>query len=594
MTGIRGPLGAALALVAALSAAVPGGAFGSVPRPGDHRLLVSFEPGADRGAAHRMAGAARLRTLDAPGGWDLVSLPASAEAAAALAVYRRLPGVRAAEPDVPARAASAPDDPCIWTPCAGATQWNMAMIEAPLAWDLFPPATAQERLGADPVLVAVLDSRIDATHPDFSNTGGFSSDATAGGQIDWSSQRSWVAAANRTGPLAWHGTFVAGILAAAGGNAADIAGVAYPALLLPYEVLDGNGRASASAVAEAITAAHRAGARVINLSLGLEAPSHAVRDALIAATSGPAPSLVVAAAGNNTRDEPFYPASYPEAMSVAGVDATGAPASCSNYNDNVSVAAPARAVLSLSPMPGRLRTIDCGTSAAAPHVSGIAALLLARDPSLTPDQVRRIIESTATDDAARPGRDHHLGHGIVNADGALRAAATARVSDVAAAVPPRGASTTRVTAIARSPKGVTGAEIYVDAPGNPAARFLLRPADGAWGGTTEDLVGEVPVPEHGSSVRTLFVRATDGAWGPAARGRLAIDREPPRITNVRADTVVRAQGKRPAVTFTLSDDTSTRLAYTVGVTGPDGVSTVWQSSRRESGAGPASATATAP
>ena len=589
MTRFRGAIGAALALVAALSLAVPGGAVpeGAVPggsTPGG-RVLVSFHRGADPAAAHRAVGAVRLRTLEAPGSWDLVALPESIPAADAIAAYRRFPGVRSAEPDAAARAAAEPGDPCLWTPCGGTAQWNASMIEAPLAWQAFPTMTAQERLSSDPVLVAVLDSRIDATHPDFANAGGSSSDATFGGQIDWSAQRSWVEPSKRAGTLAWHGTFVAGILAAAAGNDADIAGIAYPSLILPYEVLDGSGSTTASTVAEAITAAHRAGARIINVSLGLSEPSQAVRDALIAATSEPGAALVVAAAGNNTDDEPFYPASYPEAMSVTGVDAAGGRASCSNYNDNVSVAAPARNVLSLAPMPTRLRTIDCGTSAAAPHVAGVAALLVAQDRSRTAAQVRSLIERTATDDAQHPGWDPRFGHGIVNADRAIRDGATATTESVDAAIPPRDATTTTITAVARSPKGVSAAEVYVDAPGNPSARFALRPADGAWGDQTEDLVGEIPVASDSPPVRTLYVRAWDGAWGGAARGAAVTDREPPRITNVRADTVVRVQAKRASITFTLSDDTSDWFAYSVDVTGADGVTVVWASGPRQSGPG---------
>lgn len=585
MTRLRGTL-TALALVATLSSALPGGAQDAPVRPGPRRLLVSFAAGADRAAAHRAAGGAPVRTLDVPGGWDLVAVPASAGLDAVLRAYRRLPGVRAAEPDAVARAAAGHDDPCVWTPCGGVSQWNLSMIEAPLAWEPFPALSANERQSADPVLVAVLDSRIDATHPDFRNAGGAGSDATFGGQIDWSGQRSWVDPSKRAGSLAWHGTFVAGILAAAAGNGTDIAGVAYPALVLPYEVLDGNGRATASGLAEAITAAHRAGARVINLSLGLDEPSQAVRDALIAATSGPAPALVVAAAGNHTRDIPFYPASYPEAMSVSGVDASGVPASCSNYNDNVSVAAPARNVLSLAPMPGRLRTIDCGTSAAAPHVSGVAALLLAQDRSRTPAQVRAIIESSAIDDTQRPGWDRYLGHGIVNADRALRASAPTTVDDVRASVPARGATTTTITALAHSPRGVTAAEVYLGGPGHPSGRYVLRPADGQWGGATETLTGELPVTPESPAVQALFVRAFDGDWGRMGYGRLLIDRAPPAITGVRADTVIRVQGGNPAIIFTLGDDTAQRFTSTVTVMGPDGVTIVWESGPRLSGPGP--------
>lgn len=564
--------GAALALVAALSVAVPASARDAAPRA-TTRLLVKFASGADRTVLHRLGGGVKVRTIDGLRSWELVAAPANA-----LAAYRGLPGVVDAQPNVAGRvAAAAPDDPCIWTACGAVSQWNLASVNAPLGWEMFPPMTAQQRTTSDPVVVAVLDSRIDSTHPDFANAGGRSSDATDGGQIDWSRQQSWVPASKRAGSLAWHGTFVAGLLAASAGNGIDLAGVAYPALIIPYEVVDGEGVADAAAVAEAIVAANRAGAHIINMSLGFTADSPLVREAMIAATTGPGASLIVAAAGNNTRDTPFYPASYPEALSVAGIDATGAPAVCSNYNDNVSVAAPARTVLSLSPMPQRLRVIDCGTSAAAPHVAGLAALLLAQDRTRTPADLRAIIERTADDDALRPGRDRYLGFGRINVDRALRETATAVVDSVEAPTPRRNQTTVVVSAVARSATGITAADLYVDAPGNPSARITMQPADGTWGGTVEQVTATIAIdPSAGNATRALHVRAFDGAWGTTGRGLLRLDREPPRITNVRADTVVRAEGKRPSVTFTLWDDTATAIAYAVAISGPDG-STVWSS-----------------
>lgn len=587
----RNCLGAAIAL-AALVGMLPGAAPArDAPPTAAHlpgRMLVKFAPGADRSSAHGLVGAAGRRRLLGLDGWELVRLPSRLPISRALAAYRRLPGVVAAEPDYLFRAAGAPDDPCMAAACVqGLDQWNLWSAGAPLAWEIpGPPSPASARIGRDRIVVAVVDSRVDASHPDFVNAGGSTPDAAGGGMLDLARARSWVAEANRAGPYAWHGTFVAGIVGAAAGNGLDIAGLAYDANVLPLAVLDGGGRTDAASLAEAIVYARRAGARVVNLSLGADGDSSAVHEAIVAAASGEGAALVVAAAGNGTKDRPFYPGSYPEVMSVSGHDASGGLAGCSNYNDNVSVSAPARHVVSLAPMPARVMAIDCGTSAAAPHVAATAALLFAQNPARTAGEVRAIVERTADDDAATAGRDPRFGFGRVNVDRALRDGAAATVVSVAATIPPRAGGTSTITAVAYSAAGgVTAAEGFLGRPGDPAARFEMRPADGGWGGKTERLVAEIPVAaEARAGAHTLWVRAFDGSWGAAATGTLAVDRTPPIVGNLRAGSVVRGSGRAAAILFTLRDEFSRLFATTMTISGPDG-SVVWQRSLRERRAG---------
>lgn len=544
------------------------------------QLLVAFRPGTrapERDAAHERVGGRLLRSLPV-GEYDLVSLPERLDLERAIEAYAGMPAVARAEPNYRVRLALFPNDPCFLGTCAGvAGQWNLQAINAPLGWDAVPGTTysAAEKRALAPVKVAVVDTRIDFSHPDFANVGG-DTDASNGGQLRIADARNWVLSARESGNAAYHGTYVAGILAAATGNGADLASVGYRAEVIPLAVVDGTGLSDAASLAEAIRYAWERGARVINLSLGLLADSDVVHTAIIDVTSGANPALVVAAAGNNTQAEPFYPGSYEEVMSVSAFSANERLAACSNYNDNVSVSAPGDGVVSLAPMPERLRKGACGTSSAAPHVSGLAALLFAQDPARTAEQVRGIIERTADDDAAKPGWDRYFGWGRINVDRALREGIGPRTSDVAATIPPREEGRSTISAVARGPAPITAAEAYLDRAGDPATRIALAPADGAWGGAAEALTGTIAVPATmAAGPHRLFVRAFDGSWGAAATGVLLVDRGKPHIVNLRAGNVIRALGRSSAISFTITDDYSTLFDYRVQVLRADG-QIVWE------------------
>lgn len=577
---------AAVALAAALGAALPSSA---VHGPGE-QILVKTEPGRRATSLLRGAGAQPIRTLEGLPGWVVARLPAGVSAA----TLRRRPGILSAEPIYQVQAAAEPNDPCLPRACPTVPQWNMYEIAAPLAWEAYPGRTisAVEKLASDPIIVAVIDTQIDTDHPDFVNDGGTSADLENGGQLYLSAMRSWVAPGADAGPSAYHGTYVAGILGAATGNGLDVAGMGANAAILPLAVLDGNGKTDTVALAEAIVYAHRAGARIINLSLGTTSDAAVVRDAIRQVTSGPDAALVVAAAGNNTKDLPFYPGSYPEVMSVSGFDSTLRLAGCSNYNDNISVSAPARHVPSLAPMPERQRVVDCGTSAAAPHVAGLASLLLGQDPTRTPAELRAIIERTADDDAQTPGRDARFGYGRINADRALREGIGPVVSDIAATLASRGNRTSTVEAIATSSLPITAAEAYIGRPGHAPARMTLTPKDGAWGQTLERVTGSIEFPEGQTSQElTVFVRAADSRWGPAARGRAVIDRSLPEIVNIRSPHTIR--GGQSTTSFVLRDAYSSRFRLSAYAIDPAGT-VVWRWPSVRLSAGPHSLVWTPP
>jgi subtilisin family serine protease len=443
----------------------------------------------------------------------------------------------------------------------------MRMTNTPFGWDAFPGTTftQADKRTFEPVTIAVLDTKIDASHPDWVNAGGSSPDAADGGQLVLDDARDWVPQSHQSGAALYHGTFVAG-LAAAAANGADTVGVGFAARVLPLTVVDGSGMTNAADLADAIVYAWSHGARIINLSLGIVGDSAAVRAAIQTVSAGTASrpaSLVVAAAGNNTGSTPFYPGSYPGSMSVAGTDADDRPAPCSNHNENVSVSAPADRLVGLAPMPGRMMRAVCGTSAATPQVSGLAALLFAQDPSRTPAQVRRIIERSA-DDLGAPGRDDRFGHGRINVERALRTDGPVSTGAAGTVVPGSGGTTT-ISAVATSPRGVRAAQVIFDRP--DATPIPMKADDGSFGGTTETLRASVPVPAGtAAGPHTIWVRAFDGeTWGATTVGVVAVDARAPTISGAAVTGGPRLTGEPIRVSFTVSDDYSTTFAHGIEI-----------------------------
>lgn len=300
------------------------------------------------------------------------------------------PGVVAA-PTVRLRAFEGPATPEPLDP----QQWNMPMVGAPAAW-----ATTQ---GAG-VVVAVIDTGVDGTHPDLVNQ--------VLPEIDLLPEVTPDALDNA------HGTAVASIVVGAL-NGVGMAGVAPQARILPVAALDPSGVGDSSTVARAIIAAADAGARVINLSLGGPDQDPVLDAACVYAyTKG---AILVAAAGNSyfQGNAVQYPAASPNVVAVAAVDSTGNPATFSNTGPHIDLAAPGQDVVVAAP--GGTYMTDSGTSFAAPHVAASIALVAAANPALNAAQIVSVTQLTAQDDASGNGRDDQLGYGIVRADRAVAA-----------------------------------------------------------------------------------------------------------------------------------------------------------------------------
>jgi serine protease len=213
-----------------------------------------------------------------------------------------------------------------------------------------------------------------------------------------------------------HGTHVAGTIAATGNNARGVIGVAWRAKIMALRGLDDSGSGTDSGLASAVVYAADEGADVINASWGGEGPSQALTDAINYAYSLGA--IFVAAAGNATKDvNTFLPANLPNAIAVASLSPTNELSEFSNFGNKVEVAAPGEGILSLEANTGGYVVFD-GTSMAAPHVSGVAALIIAQHPTFSNDQVRQVLRISATN-LGSAGKDVTFGYGRVNAADAV-------------------------------------------------------------------------------------------------------------------------------------------------------------------------------
>lgn len=277
----------------------------------------------------------------------------------------------------------------------GGNSWNLDMINAPEVW-------AQGYTGQG-VVVAVIDTGVDYTHPELANNIWLNANEIADNGIDDDGNgyiddvRGWnfVDGNNNPMDLNGHGTHVSGTIAAANDNL-GMTGVAYDSIIMPVRVLSSDGDGNRSDIADGIRYAVDNGANVINLSLG-GGYSSEIQDAIeYAASLG---SVVVMASGNEGSTQPGAPAflAAQSGISVGAVDINRAIAPFSNQAGVPVlnyVVAPGDNIYSTFPN-NSYRYLD-GTSMATPHVSGVVALMLSANPALTPTEVESLLTQTAT------------------------------------------------------------------------------------------------------------------------------------------------------------------------------------------------------
>lgn len=434
----RAPAAAVLLLALALASAAPAPAVartGGEPLPAVEEvrrvpgaLLVTMRRG------HGLRGLTTLpgvRELEALGPRTALTRVEPGSERQAIARLQRDPRVLAVEWDRLRQLASAPND------AQYPGQWAHKVTHAQAAWDALRGRTGA--VGSREVRVAVIDSGIQATHPDLR--------ANVIEQVDVSVDPPVAVGpgVDNDGCGLGHGTFVAGIIGATGDNRLDVAGVAWEIGIIDVAVSSPRNPESCdrlagvpdSAILRGIQHAVGRGAHVINLSLAAFQSSCPIAYQEQMAAAREAGALVVAAAGNgqqraSTRGLAVVPASCDGVVSVGATVADGAVAAYSSANRWVDLVAPGGDAGRASGCVGARDCIvstvreggtdvDAGTSFAAAYVSGSAALLRSARPDASPEDVEALLERTSTD-LDPPGRDPAAGWGALRLDRAMRAA----------------------------------------------------------------------------------------------------------------------------------------------------------------------------
>ena len=387
----------------------------------------------DRPIKLKLDRAASVQRLSASNGQDLSVFTAGRDTLTTIKALNQRDDVEYAEPNYIRYATATPDDSLY------RLQFHYADIRLPQAWDLTN--------GSSDVTVAVIDSGVFLNHDDLEGklVSGydFISDPSVsrdGDGID--SNPDDPGDSNQRGASSWHGTHVTGTIAAATDNDQGTSGAGWNTRVMPLRVLGLNGEGSTYDVLQAVRYAARLSndsgtlpssrADIINLSLGSSFRSSAEQDAFTAARN--AGVIIVAAAGNSSTNELFYPASYDGVISVSATAPDDSLAYYSNFGSKIDVAAPggdlrndtnsdgqpdgvlSTSVDDSSGTRSTAYTLQQGTSMATPHVAGVLALMKAVDPTLTPAEVDSLLSSgSITDDIGAAGRDDQFGHGLINA-----------------------------------------------------------------------------------------------------------------------------------------------------------------------------------
>jgi subtilisin family serine protease len=385
----------------------------------------------------------------------LLEVPDDCNIAQAVEDFSRDPHIVYAEPNYLMKVQWVPNDPYYGTSGSWGQAyddlWGLKKIQMELAWDF------TQGLGNDgqPVVVAVVDTGLDLAHEDITanvwvNTGEVPNnqlDDDGNGYVDDAQGYDFVTCDSfgMCGCVApkspdaipqdgnGHGTHVAGTIAAVGNNGLGVVGVVPGAAVMPLKALNNNGEGVISELSEAIRYAADNGADVINNSWGGLGRNQTLADAVDYASA--LGVMVVAAAGNDYGNDAlrFTPANLPRVITVAASNPADDPfdfqTGFSCRGAKLDVAAPGIDVLSLrasgtdlygdgTHIVGSNYYRANGTSMAAPHVSGVAAALLAYRPSLTIDEVKQVLRASASD-IGNSGWDILTGYGRLNAYQAL-------------------------------------------------------------------------------------------------------------------------------------------------------------------------------
>lgn len=272
-------------------------------------------------------------------------------------------------------------------------QYAPQITQSELGWDI--------ETGSDSITVAVLDTGINGEHEDIAGRVIAGRNIISGTTIPPSSNSDDIG----------HGTFVSGITGAMGDNGKGIAGVAWYINLMPVKILASGVNTTAAHIVEGLVWAVEHGANVVNMSFGGSIYSIAINDAVNYALEHNV--VLVAAMGNDRKKMIKYPAALPGIIAVGSTNGQDEVSYYSTRGNHISVAAPGESIYSCRHSSNTEYFFASGTSAAAPFVSGLAALLLSKNPGLSPAQIRSMIEDSA-DPLGPDDFSPDYGHGRVN------------------------------------------------------------------------------------------------------------------------------------------------------------------------------------
>lgn len=367
-----------------------------------------------KAALYAGAGAMQIRT-NARDLFTVITVPETSRSRV-LREFIQHPDIAYAEPNGIIRACMIPND------AEYPRQWHFPMINLENAWDYSTGAG---------VTVAVLDSGINSHGND-----GFGDRLLDGYNALLNIPARWE-------DFNYHGTHVAGTIGQETNNLHGTAGIAFSARLLPVKVLGRTGYGTRASVASGIIWAADHDADIINMSFGENEFSNTIRDAVDYAY---AQGVTLVAAGGNDPDggtpaPVYYPAAFDHVIAVSAVDGNGDRSFYSNVGPEIDIAAPGGDKQVDADQDGYedgilQETFEMllgfpwgaigwsyyylqGTSMAAPHVAGVAALIKAAHPEWGPDAIEQALTATAVD-LGKPGKDSEYGYGLVDADAAVR------------------------------------------------------------------------------------------------------------------------------------------------------------------------------
>ncbi len=279
----------------------------------------------------------------------------------------------------------APNDPYAYR------QWSLASLGIEYAWE--------EGLEGEGISIAIIDSGVNSLHEDFEG-------------VSFGKGRNMIDNSYDIRDESGHGSFVAGVIAAARDNGVGIAGLLGGVTIVPFKCFGNSSESSSSYVISAIyEAVDIYGCEVINLSLGMDKDMTSMRQAVdYASAMG---TIIVSAVGNDGSSEKKYPASYDNVIGVGAIDEANKLASFSQKNDSVFVVAPGKNVLSTWHSSYNSYKTGDGTSYSSPHVAVAAAIMKEYEPKANIEDFSELLIRSSLDLGA-PGYDTSYGYGSLD------------------------------------------------------------------------------------------------------------------------------------------------------------------------------------